>query len=249
MDNTLAPLNFKVTVITVVKNADKVIERLFNSVRNFKNEQVEFIVLDGVSTDNTVELIKQNEDIIDTWLSEPDAGIYDAMNKAVKLACGQWLIFLGADDELLEGFKQIIPLLKDGNTIYYGNVFFHHAHITGKIKDNYTLTKTNICHQAIFYPKNVFKKYSYQTQYVQCADYVLNLNLWDDRDFKFVYYDYLIANFPEGGFSTHTRDLLFEHDRTQLFKKHLTRFAYYHYIYKKYKKAGILEVLKQMLSN
>src|SRR5882762_9694471 len=113
MDNSKNSTNFKVTVITVVKNAGKVISGLFTSMRDFKTADVEFIVLDGLSSDNTVDLIKQNEGIIDTWLSEPDKGIYDAMNKAVKLARGKWLIFMGADDQLLEGFKDMIPQLKD----------------------------------------------------------------------------------------------------------------------------------------
>jgi glycosyltransferase involved in cell wall biosynthesis len=241
-----APANFKVTVITVVKNAEKVIPALFASVRQYKTAEVEFIVLDGVSTDGTVDLIKQNEDIVDAWLSEPDKGIYDAMNKAVKMARGQWLLFMGADDELLEGFGQIVPMLKDADTIYYGKVFFHNAVVTGRIENDYRLTKTNICHQAIFYPKSVFDKYTYDTQYVKCADYVLNLNLWDDKDFNFVYCDCLVANFPEGGFSTHMTDDAFERDKDSLFKQHLKPGAYYHYLYKK---GGVGKVLQQLLFN
>jgi glycosyltransferase involved in cell wall biosynthesis len=62
-------------IIIVVRNAEKVIQGLFNSIRNFKTNEVEFVVLGGLSEDNTVELIKKNEDIIDTWQSEPDKGI------------------------------------------------------------------------------------------------------------------------------------------------------------------------------
>ena len=130
--------NFKVTIITVVKNAGTVITSLFDSVRKFKTNEVEFIVLDGVSTDDTLSIIKQNSDIIDTWLSEPDKGIYDAMNKATLLARGNWLLFMGADDQLLDGFPEIIPLLKDHDTVYYGKVFFHNKIYTGQI-NNYFL--------------------------------------------------------------------------------------------------------------
>ena len=239
-------VNIKVTVITVVKNAGKTIGTLFNSVRHFKNDDVEFIVMDGLSNDDTVDIIKQNEDIIDRWLSEPDNGIYDAMNKAVELARGEWLIFMGADDELLPGFKQMVSLLKEEDTIYYGNVFFHNTVITGEIKSDYMLTKTNICHQAIFYHRNVFKKYRYQTEYVKCADYMLNLNLWDDPAFKFVYYNCLIANFPKGGFSTYTTDETFEKDKNFLFKKHLKATSYYHYLNHTY---GFWAMLKKLMSN
>ncbi len=115
---------FKVTIITVTRNADKTIGNLFQSIRKFKAPNIEFIILDGLSTDRTVELIKQNEDIIDFWKSEKDSGIYEAMNKAIKQAKGQWLIFMGADDELMNGFEEAIPSLKDSKTIYYGKVFF-----------------------------------------------------------------------------------------------------------------------------
>jgi glycosyltransferase involved in cell wall biosynthesis len=223
-------MSFKVTIITVVRNAENLLPALFSSVRNVKTPDVEFIVLDGASTDGTVAVITQNTDIIDTWLSEPDKGIYDAMNKAVNMAKGQWLIFIGADDKLQEGFKQSIPLLKQPEIVYYGKVLFHDTFITGPIKDNYTLTKTNICHQAIFYPKAVFEKYQYQTEYVVCADYVLNLSLWNDPDFKFKYIDTLVANFPKGGFSSNTSDPLFERDKEALFKKHLGVYALFRYI-------------------
>ncbi len=246
MVNTTHPASFKVTIITVVKNAEKVIPVLFNSVRKFKTADVEFMVLDGSSTDDTVNLIKQNEDIIDIWLSEPDKGIYDAMNKAVKLAHGQWLIFLGADDEILEGFNDMIAALKQDNCIYYGKVFFHNAIITGKIENDYRLTKTNICHQAIFYPKIVFEKYSYETEYIKCADYVLNLKLWNDPDFKFIYSDYLVANFPKGGFSTYTEDALFDSRRNQLFKQYLKPTSYYRYLYRT---EGFFKMLLKLITN
>jgi glycosyltransferase involved in cell wall biosynthesis len=246
MDEYKVPLNFKVSVITVVRNGEKTISALFNSVRNFKTKDVEFIVLDGLSNDKTVEIIKQNQDIIDTWKSEPDKGIYDAMNKAVELTKGQWLIFIGADDQLLAGFKEMVTELKAKNTIYYGKVFFHDTYITKKVKSDYTLTKSNICHQAIFYPKSVFEKYTYQTEYIKCADYVLNLNLWDDPDFKFTFCDHLIANFPKGGFSSYTEDARFANDRESLFKKHLSPLAYFHFLKKT---MGMSKMLKRLLLN
>src|ERR1700753_1973743 len=128
MNNLTTDSNFKVSIITVVKNGEKTIDALFDSVRKFKTDDVEFIVIDGLSDDKTVELIKQNQDIVNTWKSESDNGIYDAMNKAVKLAKGRWVIFIGADDELLAGFKEIIPALVDKNAIYYGKVFFHNTY-------------------------------------------------------------------------------------------------------------------------
>ena len=235
----------KVTIITVVKNGEKVIQRLFNSIREFKKPGVEFIVWDGLSTDNTVNIIRKNEGIIDKWLSVADLGIYDAMNKSVKLANGEWIIFIGADDELLQGFEQVIPLLKNENHIYYGNVFFHNSVVTGKIND-YLMTKTNICHQAIFYHRNVFDTYCYETEYVKCADYVLNLNLWHNPGFKFVYVNYMIANFSKGGFSTYKEDFLFNTNRERLFREYLKPMSYYRFLNKT---LGTYKTVKQILLN
>lgn len=226
---------FKVTIITVTRNADKTIGNLFQSIRKFKAPNIEFIILDGLSTDRTVELIKQNEDIIDFWKSEKDSGIYEAMNKAIKQAKGQWLIFMGADDELMNGFEEAIPSLKDSKTIYYGKVFFHGLITTGAIKNDYTLTKSNICHQAIFYPKSVFQKYKYLEEYIVCADYVLNLTCWHDPEFSFVYLDKLISNYSIGGYSGTVNDKLFEANKAMLFKKHLNTWAYIRYSWKKIK--------------
>jgi glycosyltransferase involved in cell wall biosynthesis len=244
MANLQSSINYKISIITVVKNADAVIQNLFKSVRAVKTEDIEFVVLDGGSTDKTINLLKKNEDIIDTWQSDPDNGIYYAMNKAVGLAKGEWMIFIGADDELLPGFKKIILQLKETNSIYYGKVLFHNKVITGPIESNYHLSKTNICHQAVFYPKAAFYKYSYETRYIKCADYVLNLKLWGDPDFKFVYCNELIAKFPEGGFSTNTIDVAFENDKEQLFKQHLKLVAYTYYLYKNF---GAFKMIKRIL--
>jgi glycosyltransferase involved in cell wall biosynthesis len=226
---------YKVSIITVTKNADNTINTLFDSIRKFKTPDVQFIILDGLSTDFTIDLIRKNEDIIDLWRSEKDNGIYDAMNKAVQLAKGEWLLFMGADDELLEGFKLSISLLKDHNTIYYGKVFFHGLVTTGKIKNDYALTKTNICHQAIFYPKSVFDKYKYREEYIVCSDYVLNLTCWSDPQFKFIYLNQLISNYSIGGYSGTTKDILFEASKSKLFKQHLKKWAYFRYSWKKLK--------------
>ncbi len=107
--------------------------------------------------------------------------------------------------------------------MYYGKELL-------KLYDDYYLTKLNFCHQAIFYPKAVFTKYRYDLQYKVYADYHLNLRCWKDPMFKFVHADHLVASFPDGGFSTYTKDVVFEKDRDMLFKKYLKRSSYYRYL-------------------
>jgi glycosyltransferase involved in cell wall biosynthesis len=218
-----------VSIVCVTLNAARQLPNLINSIACKKSNDVEFIVIDGSSTDGTIDILNKNKRVIDFWLSEPDAGIYDAMNKALNYVNGQWIIFLGADDELCEGFAEAVTLLKNANTIYYGNVNYY-GKIFTKIYDDYYLTKLNICHQSIFYPKVVFAKYKFDLRYNVYADYDLNLRCWKDQAFKFEHVDHLVASFPEGGYSSFTKDAAFEMDRDKLFKKYLKVASYLRYL-------------------
>ncbi len=80
-----------ITVITVVYNGEKYLEETIQSVINQTYPNVEYIIIDGGSTDETIDIIKKYEDKIDLWISEKDEGIYDAMNKGIYLATGQWV--------------------------------------------------------------------------------------------------------------------------------------------------------------
>lgn len=90
-----------VTVVTSVLNGEETLERAINSVMAQSYSNVEYIVVDGGSGNGTIDILNRYSNVIDFWISEPDRGIYDAWNKALKLANGQWIVFLGADDELL----------------------------------------------------------------------------------------------------------------------------------------------------
>lgn len=94
-DITELPL---ITVITVVLNGEKYLEQTIQSVINQTYPNVEYIIIDGGSTDGTLDIIKNYEDHIDYWVSEKDKGIYDAMNKGVRVALGSWIGFLGSGD-------------------------------------------------------------------------------------------------------------------------------------------------------
>lgn len=235
----------KVSIITVTLNAAAHFERFLTEIGPFLSEDVELIILDGESTDGTIDLINKFSDKIDYWRIEPDKGIYDAMNHAVKYAQGKWFYFLGIDDSLLPGFTPMVAALTEEKNIYYGNVMYYGEPLT-RVYDDYFLTKLNIVHQAIFYPKTVFDKYKYTVSYVVYADYYLNLNLWKDSKYDFVHLDFLIATFPEGGYSSYTKDKLFERNRDQLFKRYLSPYAYYRYLNRT---VGFWSMLIRMVTN
>lgn len=89
-----------ITIITSVLNGAKTIETSIKSVINQTYPNIEYIVIDAVSKDKTINILEENSSYIDYWISEPDKGIYDAWNKGLALASGEWVLFLGADDFL-----------------------------------------------------------------------------------------------------------------------------------------------------
>ncbi|RZK98792.1 MAG: glycosyltransferase, partial [Pedobacter sp.] len=109
-----------VSIIIVTYNAGQDLQACFDSIRKQASSAIEVIVVDGGSKDNTVDIIRANNDIIATWISEKDDGIYDAMNKAIKLTKQDWIYFMGADDTLLPEFSTMLEALRDPYTIYYG---------------------------------------------------------------------------------------------------------------------------------
>lgn len=103
------------SIITVVKNCALTISATLNSVSKVKNEAVEYVVIDGASTDATLEIIHAHVGLVDRLISEPDSGIYNAMNKGVALARGKYILFINGDDELVaDGFPAVMAALAEG---------------------------------------------------------------------------------------------------------------------------------------
>jgi glycosyltransferase involved in cell wall biosynthesis len=220
---------FMVSVVCVTRNASLTLPALLKSIRNQKTIDFELIIVDGASTDGTIDILRDNGDVIDFWISGPDHGIYDAMNNALNYVKGKWILFLGADDLLLDGFGQIFSHLKDHHTVYYGNLLFYGKPFN-KVYDDYYLTKLNFCQQAVFYPVSVFEKYSFDLQYKVYADYLLNLKCWRDPQFNFRHVNHTISWFSDGGFSSYEKDHLFEQQRDRIFKQYLKPGSYYRYL-------------------
>jgi glycosyltransferase involved in cell wall biosynthesis len=247
------PGNPLVSIITVVKDDEKHLERTIRSVVNQSYDNIEYIIIDGASTDGAVDIIRKYEDSIDYWVSEADNGIYDAMNKGVNFASGDWIYFLGCNDILLDNLSYIAINFKDSNTIYYGDVYYRKLH---KIYDGrfnaYKLMLKNICHQSVFYPQKVFGKYSFDQRYKSLADYVLNVKCYGDKDLNFAYLPILVAVFNDDR-KKHGIDSEFEKDRkqiiranfsTQLFSLFCLRFT----LVKLLEKVGIKKTLKSILN-
>ncbi|MFZ2541983.1 MAG: glycosyltransferase family 2 protein [Gallionella sp.] len=209
-----------ISIGIVVYNGIEHIRRALESVviQSYKN--IELIVVDGGSSDGTQDVLNEYAAHISVLVSEPDKGIYDAMNKVCSLATGDWLIFLGCDDVLLDTIGKTAALLISPDTVYHGDVIKRTSgNIYGGKFSKYRLIRYNFCHQALFYPRKVYKKYSYNIDYRWLADYAYNLRLVGDAT-PFVYTGVVVSIFNDEGRSA-SGDADFGRDRMKMIRSTL----------------------------
>jgi len=167
----------KITIITVCFNAEKHIEQTIQSVINQKERDIEYIIVDGASTDKTGQIIQQYDSHITCWISEPDKGIADAMNKGVALATGDYLMFLNADDyfQTPDAIAMVVSQMKDDRDIYIFDTIFlkkegglrRHSGTFGK-----RINFKGLCHQGVLCKRELFQKVgSFDASFKICMDY------------------------------------------------------------------------------
>lgn len=174
--------DIKFTIITVCKNAEKVIGKTIQSVVTQTYKNIEYIIIDGASIDDTLSIIHKYEKIYPIiYISEQDQGIYDAMNKGIKMATGDYIQFLNAGDSLYERttIKNVADeIQKNQADIYYGDVAYlysdQHTEVRkyGKwcSKRLYDYTGDCINHQVIFAKTHLLKEHNFDINYKICAD-------------------------------------------------------------------------------
>jgi len=201
------------SIIIPTYNSERTIERCLESLVCQTFQDFEICVIDAASSDRTIAQVNRFRSRLRNIriFSELDQGIYDAMNKGIDIAQGDWLYFLGSDDEVFDSqvfsdiFKTPIP---EKSSIVYGNV-----HIEGDTLwsqgdriydgafDAEKIISKNICHQSIFYRKTLFQKFGkYKLEYPVCADWELNLRFFLRSEP--IYLDRTIAKFYGGGHSS-----------------------------------------------
>ena len=176
-----------ISVITVVFNGYSFIEKAMLSVIGQTYDNVEYIIIDGGSTDGTLDLLKQHEDQIDYWESEKDNGIYDAMNRGVSIAHGEWVLFMGSDDYILncnvlkdciDTLNQSIRLSSFYPVLIYGDVIYSNGYYFKSTLKAATLLHNTVHHQAALYNKVLFDTFRYNISFKIVADYELNLLIY-----------------------------------------------------------------------
>jgi glycosyltransferase involved in cell wall biosynthesis len=208
-----------ISIVTPTFNCGPKIEKTINSVLSQNRDLIEFIIVDGDSTDGSLNIVEKHADKINL-VSEKDGGVYEAMNKGIEMSTGKYLYFLGGGDSLKEDILIKLEGLLPRNdlALVYGNVYMVDLGVVydGEF-DRTKLRKRNICQQAIFYERRVFDVMGgFETRFNVLADHAFNLKcFWNDRIQK-KYVGYVIANYEGGGISERERDVSFSQDYAEL---------------------------------
>ncbi|MDD2625831.1 MAG: glycosyltransferase family 2 protein [Bacteroidales bacterium] len=203
-------INPKISIITVTYNAEKVLAKTLDSIRKQEYNNIESIIVDGASNDRTVDIIKEYSDVVTKWISEPDKGLYDAMNKGLDMATGDYVWFLNAGDtitkkDILSYFFNQEFVMRD---IYYGDTIIVDEN-GNKIGGRRLKPKNEIswksfkwgmlvCHQSVLVKRTIAPRYN--LDYKIAADYE-----WVLESFKRARYikgtHHFISSFLRGGLS------------------------------------------------
>ncbi len=200
-----------VSVITINYNDRSGLQKTVTSVIGQTYPDIEFIVIDGGSTDGSSEFLKSKENHFSHWISEPDKGIYNAMNKGIEKATGEYLIFLNSGDV----FHDEVVITDFVNAelsaeLVYGRILFDYGQ--GKelleweqpnVISLPTLYKSSIPHQATFFKWTVFSQYGlYNERFKIVGDWAYNFHLFVKTEARFQFWDRIIAIYDKNGLSS-----------------------------------------------
>ncbi len=231
-----------ISIIVATLQAGRVLPALFDSIAALQIPLLEVWVMDGGSTDGTLSVLDTEKRFLLKYISGKDNGIYDAYNKGTRVATGRWLYFIGADDRLLPGFREIARWLTEPSTVYYGNPTPYYSGpapgfiLLGGKFSKYRLAKFPMNHQSILYPSSVFEKYIYEERFQIFADYALTMQVWGDRAFRQQYLPFTVVQYHMNGFSSSLNDPVFAKEKNRLIRQRLGWPVYARYRFKQWKK-------------
>ncbi len=198
---------YKFSIITVVKNDPVNLQVTLESILSQKFQNFELIVIDGCSEDETQDVLVKFKEKIDILISEPDSGIYDAMNKGIKYSSGDWIHFLNAgdtfiNDSVLENILQF-TFIPNCNLLF--TKYIKNQEEKGGRLDYFYLIKSMYCHQALFYKFFLFEDSMFDPKYRVCADYKHLIEKW--YIIKKQYVPLVSINYLGGGISENVNNL------------------------------------------
>lgn len=217
----------KISIITVCFNSEKTIEDTIKSVLSQNYNDVEYIVVDGASKDRTIDILNKYRNEISTIISEPDRGIYDAMNKGINVATGDWIGILNSDDFFANNdvLSCVASFVKHNESadIVYGDVNLVEAGITSKVTRHYVMKnfkpwKLRVGlmppHPSTFVKVDVYKRNGlYKTDYKVAADFEFYVRCSLKKNNVILRIPKLLVLMREGGISTSGLNWLFVNSR------------------------------------
>lgn len=229
MNSGLVNNNVFLSVIIPTFNSEENISKCIESVLCQSFSDFEILIMDGGSSDKSIEILKSFNDDRVKIFSEKDLGVYDAMNKGILRATGDWLYFLGSDDVFYS--NDILLKISDkinvcNSDVIYGNVLIDGSCSWANDKEVYAgefsfnkLYKHNICHQSIFYNRSFIlqNELSFNLEFPVSSDWDFNLKAWLISEF--VYLDIIVAVFKTGGISSKFSDN-FDAFKKDVYKTH-----------------------------
>lgn len=198
--------NPKISIVTITFNSERTIRDTLESIRCQQYDNLEYIIVDGGSTDSTKVILDEYKDIISVLMSEPDEGISDAMNKGISLSTGELIGIIHSDDMLMDGaLSRLANEWDNKHDIYYG----HSIIIDEEGNDEHILCAEDdlkgmeygfrLVHASTFVTKNAYEKYGMFDKKLKCAmDYDLILRMYN-AGAKFKYIDAVLAKYRVGG--------------------------------------------------
>ena len=230
-------LSTKVSIITVVYNAVATIEQTILSVVKQDYSNIEYIIVDGGSTDGTLDIVKKYEKKIALWLSEPDHGIYDAMNKGLTHATGDYIYYLGADDCLLAptSISQVVSFLQDNpevdvlcaSVMMVDTVYRIEKVYSSDFSEADVLSGYNTPHQGMFVRREILQKHRFDTSYHIAADYKNFLKFYLDQHIALKKSAMIVAYYANDGVSGNGSDAQRMEDVRALQENGVNVTAYY----------------------
>ena len=198
------------SIITVVYNGEAFLERTINSVIGQAYPNVEYIIVDGASSDGTMDIIRKYEDKIDLWVSEPDKGIYDAMNKGIGLCTGDIIGMINADDHYVDGVFAIVAdasVAHPEKNIFHGDIYIEYANGHLKVKKarqpGFLLKYWEMVlnHPSFFVRRELYENNLYDTELRVNSDHKWTLGAYLNDPGQFHYLPEPMAYFSAGGAS------------------------------------------------
>lgn len=204
------------TIVTVVMNPGNALAKTVESVINQDFSDIEYIIVDGGSTDGTVERIRDFGSRVDRFITEPDQGIYDAMNKGCGLARGEWICFLNAGDSFLNHrtlsnlFREKI-LLENADIVYGDTVLRcgERSELWKAGNPDQLLQRNTFCHQSSIVRRSALLQYPFDTRFRICADARFFMQCFM-AGLRFTYFPGLTTSYDTGGLSSDVRRRLLE---------------------------------------